>query len=73
MTRQCPPNKKASRVQRSMPGRFHCNGSETYQNPRDSTDVSRLIARLTDINGDEKPDVVTADELVDEVAVLLRQ
>jgi hypothetical protein len=39
--------------------------------------ISPLVAlrglAVADLNGDEKPDIVTADELFDEAVVLLRQ
>jgi hypothetical protein len=50
------------------------NGSGTFQNPEYFTVGFALRGvAVADVNDDGKPDIVTADEFFDEVAVLLRQ
>jgi hypothetical protein len=53
---------------------LHGNGNETFQNPQYYTAGFGLRSlSVADVNGDGKPDIVTADELFDEVSILLRQ
>jgi hypothetical protein len=50
------------------------NGTGTFQNPQYFTAGFGLRGlAVADVNGDGKPNIVTADELFDEVTVLLRQ
>jgi FG-GAP-like repeat len=50
------------------------NSNGTFQNPQYFTAGFGLRSlSITDVNGDGKPDIVTADEFFDEISVLLRQ
>jgi hypothetical protein len=50
------------------------NGNGTFQNPHYVTAGFGLRGLgVADLNGDGTPDIVTADEIFDEVSVLLRQ
>ena len=50
------------------------NGNGTFQNPQYFTEgIGLRSLSIADVNGDGKPNIVTADEFFDEVSVLLRQ
>ena len=50
------------------------NGNGTFQNPQYFTaGVGLRSLSIADVNGDGELDIVTADEIFDEVSVLLRQ
>ena len=50
------------------------NGDGTFQNPHYFTaGIGLRSLSVADVNGDGEPDIVIADEIFDEVSVLLRQ
>ena len=53
---------------------LHGNGNGTFQNPQYfAAGFGLRSLSIADVNGNGTLDVVTADELFDEVSVLLRQ